>query len=286
MTELSVYVSTQRVEEASSIVGLVFNLHNKDESRSISFADKAIHKSGTENITNHFTFDAHPAPIIAPLNEPLPISLSVYGNFSFNHIGVFFTFIGIETSEGTPKVEATSSDYQIIDIVAHDSNSPHEYTYRRNVPSYDFLEQDFAVRSNRMDINVIMHTHYARLGGLLCLRLSVLSTGTYIRRLHQEKNFKILSNISGTLAAVPTNTYAVYPLPTVTVVSPDERDKTIMCLAMGSPGLEVALTKWSKQGQVEVKSLEKLVRTAGVAAVKVYRLYRNDSDFEGKYTCR
>ena len=279
-------MSTQRVEEASSIVGLVFNLHNKDESLSISFADKAIHMSGTQNLTNHFIIDAHPDPIIAPLNEPLPISLSVHGNFSFNHIGVFFTFIGVETSEGIPKVEATSSDYQIIDIVTDDSNSPHGYTYRRNVPSYDFLDQDFAVRSNRMDINVTMHTHYARLGGLLCLRLSLMSPETYIRRIHQEKNFKILSSISGTLAAVPQNTYAVYPLPAVTVVSPDERDKTIMCLAMGSPGLDVALTKWSKQGQVEVKSLEKLVRTDDVAVVKVYRLYRNDSDFEGKYICR
>ena len=137
-----------------------------------------------------------------------------------------------------------------------------------------------------MDINVTMETRYARLGGLLFHKITWLLPGSYVYRISKEKHFRILSNISGTLAVVPPNTYAVYPLPPTSILAPHQRYKTIYCLAMGSPIIDVVLTKRGEQGHVEVTSLERVFRRSDVSVVKVYRLFRNESNFEGKYTCR
>ena len=115
-------MSTQSLKDASAIIALTFSLHSRDESLSMHFADNVFFKSGTENITKHFTIDDHTVPIIVPPNEFLPISLSVNGNFSHNVIGLYFTFFGIETNQEPPTVEVTGSDLRLakIDLTGRD----------------------------------------------------------------------------------------------------------------------------------------------------------------------
>ena len=109
-------MSTQSLKDASARIALTFSLHSRDESLSLHFADNVFFKSGTENITKHFTIDDHTVPIIVPPNESLPISLSVNGNFSHNIIGLYFTFFGIETNQEPPTVEVTGSDLRLAKI--------------------------------------------------------------------------------------------------------------------------------------------------------------------------
>ena len=279
------FVSSQNFENASEIYHMVFELVHKENVIAMTFTDEIKSRGGTVNMASHVTIAEQMTPIIAPLNENLNFSLFISGNFSSN-CQLSFDFLAINTSKELPELVRARSGRLYLDLQSN--------TKVHNTSTSSLLHAQASTRNTsnaQLEISLSINNNYSGLGGILSLFVECTQSVRFVDGIYSVKRFEILSNISGTLAVVPSNSVAVSPLQNIIYVYPKSSKLQLTCFAMGNPKPDVVLAKMISEEYIDVApvylydSLTRL-KVLNLTAVKTYRLTTKETNIEGKYTCR
>ena len=280
------FISSQNFENVSEVIHMMFELVHKENVLAMTLTDEIKSRNGTVNVTSHVTIAEQMAPIIAPLNENSNFSLFISGNFSKSRLFFDFDFLAIDTSKQLPELVRARSDGLHLDLQSN--------TKVHNTSTSSLLHAQASTRNTsdaQLEILLSLNNNYSRLGGILSLSIECIPPVSFAEGLYPVKRFEILSNISGTLAVVPPNSAAVSPLQNIIYVYPKSPILTLTCFAMGNPKPDVVLSKLTNEGYIDVApvylydSLTSL-KVSNLTAVKTYRLNTEETNIEGKYTCR